>query len=574
MSISKIPSMVAFPLGAKSNNLLYFDVSSDPRPVDMKASYVEMEMSVSNLGDAGYHNLVIGQDGIMYSSGSAFFRQAKLTDSARGKIQDLNFVNVLSENLSHYQKSANEVVADSVFSGVGHRAPTGEVLSVFNNSYADQSPVIRATLSSLYPGTVGNSQVMPQEGDMEFRYLLEPSMPLLMRAIPAGVYEGDVSGGIAYDFAGEAGNGTVFDLGITGVNTPIAVGNFVEVSYSTDAGDTIDTQVRKVANVAGFSGSTPQAITLDLALEATAEPALTDISMKILSDSHKIKCNALTTTGANSTLTLSTGVNLAKNTDLNVGTKCHIHYHVYNTSTGSLSDEIVETKTLSTVNAPDAVVVSVVLDSPITVSANTDAVFVSIVPLYQNLPNAEWSVTGAHLVLYRRNIKPQKASKLLVGNFESTSIQMVDGLNRFLYTYKIKPNCFNAYVMTPSPTCLVAQRQGIKEYLMSVDNVPLTSIYVDSTDSSVHQDNIVRVFQNCQNGSVKLQNLRANRDREVTTEVEVCLYPAKVFSSMVAGEPNLQEENQRDRDLTVELLPESVTPKTNVFIFMEKWDEL
>jgi ribonuclease I len=109
---------------------------------------------------------------------------------------------------------------------------------------------------------------------------------------------------------------------------------------------------------------------------------------------------------------------------------------------------------------------------------------------------------------------------------------------------------------------------------MSVDNVPLTSIYVDSTDSSVHQDNIVRVFQNCQNGSVKLQNLRANRDREVTTEVEVCLYPAKVFSSMVAGEPNLQEENQRDRDLTVELLPESVTPKTNVFIFMEKWDEL
>jgi hypothetical protein len=43
---------------------------------------------------------------------------------------------------------------------------------------------------------------------------------------------------------------------------------------------------------------------------------------------------------------------------------------------------------------------------------------------------------------------------------------------------------------------------------------------------------------------------------------------------MVAGEPNLQEENQRDRDLTVELLPENVTPKTNVYIFMEKWDEL
>jgi hypothetical protein len=43
---------------------------------------------------------------------------------------------------------------------------------------------------------------------------------------------------------------------------------------------------------------------------------------------------------------------------------------------------------------------------------------------------------------------------------------------------------------------------------------------------------------------------------------------------MVAGEPNLQEENQRDRDLTVELLPETVTPRENVYIFMEQWAEI
>jgi hypothetical protein len=570
MSISKVPSNVAFPLGAKSANQLYFDVSPDPRPLDLKASYVEMEMTVSNLGDAGYHNLVVGQDGVMYSSGAAFFRQAKLTDSMRGRIQDLNFVNVLSENLSHYQKSANEIVADSVFSGVGHRSPSGEILSVFNNSYEDSLPVIRAQLSALYPGTVGNSQVMLQEGDMEFRFLLEPSMPLLMRAIPEGVYGGDVSGGAVYEFDDNEGTQVNFELGITGVNTPIAVNNFVEISYTYN-GTIEKTKVRKVAAVTPFSGITPQIIELDLAPDGAQE--MTNVEMKILSDSHKIKCNSLTS-GSSSTLTLSTGVNLAKNTDLNIGTKCHIHYHVYNTSTGAFSDEIVETKTLSNVNAPSDVVVSAVLDSEITLQTNETAVFISIVPLYQNLPDAVWNVQNAHLVLYRRNIKPQKASKLLVSNFESTSIQMVDGLNRFLYTYKIKPNCFNAYIMMPTATCLVSQRQGIKDYLMSVDAVPLTSIYVDSADSAVHQDNIVRTFQNCQNGPNKLQNLRANRDREVTTEVEVCLYPAKIFSSMVAGEPNLQEENQRDRDLTVELLPENVTPKTNVYIFMEKWDEL
>jgi hypothetical protein len=560
--------MVAFPL-SKNSNLLYFEAGQDPKPLDMKASYVEMELNLSGLGEAGNHNVVIGQDGVMYSSGAAFFRQAKLTDSARGRIQDLNFVNVLSENLAHYQQSANKVVADSVFSGVGHRAPDGSVVSIFNNSYSDENPVIRAPLSALFPGTVGSSQVFPQESDMEFRYLLEPSMPLLMRAIPSGVYQGDVSGGTVYEYKNAPGTQVALELGVTGIN-PMTAGDFVEVSYIYD-GTTPKTKTRRLASVTPWAGITGQLATVDLALDGAQ--TMSNIEMQILSDSHKIKCADLE--DSDTVLNLLDGVNLVKNTDLNIGTKCHIHYKIYNTVTGVFSDEIVETKTLIDVTNGVSYVESVELDSEITLATNEEAVFLSIIPLYQNLTDASWAVVNAHMVTYRRNMKPQKANKLLVSNYSSTSIQMVDGLNRFLYTYKIKPNCFNAYTITPTNTCLISQRNGINSYLMSVDNVPLTSIYVDNVpNSAVHQDNIVRTFQNCQNGNYKLQNLRSIRDREVTTEVEACIFPAKVFSSMVAGEPNLQEENQRDRDLTVELLPETVTPKTNVYIFMEQWAEI
>ena len=58
----------------KSVNQLYF-TTSDERPVDMKASYVELEMSLDTTTN---YNVVLGHDGLMYPP-SCLFRSAKLT---------------------------------------------------------------------------------------------------------------------------------------------------------------------------------------------------------------------------------------------------------------------------------------------------------------------------------------------------------------------------------------------------------------------------------------------------------------------------------------------------------------
>ena len=119
-SIRKYPAMVAFPK-TKYDNMLYFDVASENNQViDMAASYLELEMALYDGSGAAvqdWSNISLGHDGIQYNSAS-LFRSSKLSESRTGKvIQDLLYVNMLSNNLEYWTKGENRVVSDSLFSG-------------------------------------------------------------------------------------------------------------------------------------------------------------------------------------------------------------------------------------------------------------------------------------------------------------------------------------------------------------------------------------------------------------------------------------------------------------------------
>lgn len=570
MSISKIPSLVAMPLN-KSVNQLYF-TTSDERPVDMKASYVELELSVDTTNTT---NVVLGHDGLMYPP-SCLFRSAKLTKTQTGEVvQDLNYVNILDANLRHYSVGCNQVVADSIYSGAGHRTPQGEIVSIFNNSYPDQNPTLKVPLESLYPGSLGQSSVVPLgSGDVEFRYLLEPQYNVLMRAVPAGVYDStEYLGAGVTSFSNISSNSSTVSASALGV-----------ISNYTSGDNIIITGI--VNSVPSVYERTVNVVTADAGLTAgnftfsggviSASQALSQPEIYISEGTTApLSCKALpsaATTQSLTTLTLRTGY--AVNKDIYAGTDVIVHYDtilakidpdVNVVTTGlTLRTKIASTTATTTISAVELV-------APIALAASTGAVNIWIEPLYTNLDSNNWSVTSAHLVLYRRNLNV-KAQKMLVQNFESVNVQCVGGLNRFMYNYKTRVNTFNAYAFSPSNTNLYSVRQGIAQYLYSLDERPLTSIYIDTNPlSSVHQDNVMRCGAN--SPVYKIKNLRGNRDREIQSEIEPFVFPAKLFSSMINGEDNVQPEGQ-DRNLRLELVPTTVTQACNVFLFMEKHQEI
>jgi hypothetical protein len=560
MSISKIPSLVAMPIN-KTVNQLYF-TTSDERPVDMKASYVELEMSLDTTDN---YNVVLAHDGLMYPP-SCIFRSAKLTKTQTGEVvQDLNYVNVLDANMRHYSVGVNQVSADAIYSGAGHVTPQGTVVSIFNNDYPDQNPVLRVPLESLYPGSLGQSPVVPMgSGDVEFRFLLEPQYPVLMRAVPSGVYDQGTAGVSApYAFDNVNSTGTTLTASALGTIANFTSNDFVIIKGTIGGGGGADYWVRQVGVVTADVGATEGNFTFTPALSATQ--AVSGITVqKITSNTYVLGARAIETT--TNILTLNTSYSATK--DLRVGTNVKVHYDVVTASGGDIVPVVLST-TIATVSGTP--ITSVTLAANITLSSNQVAYNIWIEPLFTNLDSNNWSVVSAHLVLYRRNLKV-KAQKMLVQNFESVNVQCVGGLNRFMYNYKVRPNTFNAWAIQPTNTNLYGVRQGIAQYLFSLDERPLTSVYIDTNPlSAVHQDNVMRCGSN--SPVYKIKNLRGNRDTDINSVIEPIMFPAKLFSAMINGEDNVQPEGM-DKNLRIELVPTSVTEPCNVFLFMEKHQEI
>jgi hypothetical protein len=559
--IQKIMSRVAFPLN-RYNNQLVHDVYQEQGQIDMASSYLEMELTLDGVTD--YHNIVLGHDGLYYNP-SCLVRSAKLTEGTR-TLADLMYVNMLSNNLEYWSKGKNAVVADALYDGKGHVTQTGdEVLSVFNNTYEDTPyAVVKCPLSLLFPGTIGHSDLLPQSADMQFRYLLEPSYNVFQRAVGVNAYEGQSSTiSTAYAFANVANNVVLIPASALGTVANFTAGQEVIVEFVSNG---VQQAVsRTVASKIADNAPTIGSITLSSTLDAVN--AVTSITIKaVTANGASIKFNNLTATG--STITLTTP---AVNKDLNVNTKVKLEYVLVSADgTTATVDNFVSISSIA--YSSGTTISSITLSSPITCPTNGVVIHISIVPLYTNVTN-NWSLKNSHMVVYRKSVPLSAPAKMLVSDFDSVNVAMVGGLNRFFYTAKAKENAYNVYVLTPNTTNLFSQRETIKDYLIYVNNVPLTSIYVDST-SAVHNDNMIRTFSN--SSYYQPSSLKGYKDTEIPAEFEPSLFVGKLFQSVFKGEPHVLDMNYQDKDVKVELVAADgdVTGQKMVYVFFEKWCEV
>jgi len=559
--IQKIMSRVAFPLN-RYNNQLVHDVYNEAGQIDMASSYLEMELTLDGMTD--YHNVVLGQDGLYYNP-SCLVRSAKLTE-ANKVVADLMYVNMLSNNLEYFSKGRNSVIADALTDGKGHITQTSsEVLSVFNNTYQDTPyAVVKCPLSLLFPGTVGHSDLLPQSDDMQFRYLLEPQYNVFQRVVGVDAYKGQSSTvSTAYAFNGVALNVAVIPATAIGTVANFTPNQQVIVEFVSNSVQQCVS--RTVTTVTTDAGATPGSITLSAVLDAAN--AASSITIKAIgTNTASLKFNNLTTSGA--TITLTTPATVA---DLFVNTKVKLEY-MSASADGTITTVDNNVNVSSIAYSSGTTISTVTLNSSITVPTNGVVFNISIVPLYTNVSNA-WSLKNSHMIVYRKSVPLSAPLKMLVSDFESVNVSMVGGLNKFMYTAKAKQNAYNVYVLTPNESNLFSQRDVLKDYLIYVNNVPLTSIYVDST-SAVHNDNMVRTFSNSQ--YYQLSSLRGYKDTEITPEFEPSLFVGKLFHSLMKGEPHVLDMNEQDKDVKVELVAAdgTTTSQKMIYIFFEKWCEV
>jgi hypothetical protein len=566
-SIKKVQSLVAFPL-TKASNQLTFHVGNENGQIDMKSSYLELEMTLDGLTSASdYRNVVLGQDGLYYNS-SALVRDAKLTESRSGKyISDLVYVNMLSNNLEYFSKGCNNVVSDALYDGKGHAGVTSQVVSVFNNDYPDQFPVVRCPLSLLYPGSIGDADLYPQQDDLQFRYLLEPQYNVFMRAVKAGAYLPSAVSTVGTEYAWSNINANIVQASpsAVGVVANFAIGDKIVISGIMNA-----QHVSFVRTITGKVADAPPAIgdiTWVGALSTTQ--ALSDVTIAKLTagTAGTVMFNDLTTSGAVLTSTTPTQASV----DIVAGTTVRATYTAVDEYGVATSVTTVPLQVQSVAGTPSNSTVTLAVS--LTVPTRGFITGLSLVPLYTNLTN-NWSLKNAHLILYRRNVPLAPQNKMLVSNFESVNVAMVGGLNRFMYTAKAHNNSYNVYCLTPSQTNLFSTRENIGEYQISVDNIPLTTIYIDSNGSAVHLDNMMRTLSNSPYYQPK--NLSQNRDKEIVSEYKPTMFPGKIFHSLMKGEPHVLPFEEPDRDIKIELIAEAgqTTPQKMVYIFFEKWAEV
>lgn len=569
MSITRNPSLNSFPLTKTGNNQLNFLVSMDERPIDMASSYVELEVDIPALSDK--HNVSLGHDGYQYEP-SCFFRNVQLEDSGRGKLAHTNYINILNENLKYIATSENDKLSEAIYNGAAHPNPNAEgvkqheLVSVFNNEYPDLYPTIRVPVSSLIKGELSES-LYQQKGDLTLRTILEPSYPLLQRAVEAQAYNGTVAAsGVVYNIQDTVGNDTtLITQGITVIPADLDVNQ-----YALIVGEIDGVLVSSVRKMTAIGATAPNfQITLDQAVSASVD-VFDNILIQGIVDTHEIQCNDLSASG--SVLTLKTGYSSLKDIrkTANEATRIKVNYMVYDEDSQVVVMESVE-RTVSSLSIVSQEITTITLDSQLVLPAGAQKlIFISVEPLYTNLDSFNWQIMNSHLVLYRRNQKVKEGKQMLVSSFESAVVQCVANLDRFVYRLPaLNNNTFNAYVFTPTSTNMISQRQNFSSYLISVDELQLTSIYLE-TDSVLHKENVLRVFSN--SPTEKPMNLKTNRDYYIakTEDIKQTVITGKVFSSMLGGEMNVQPMGQ-NRTLKIDLEATPSTTQTNIYIFSEKW---
>lgn len=572
--IQKYPTDVAMPL-TKNKNQLKFNVNQENGQIDMNSSYLELELNIVDSTGAqvtDLNDVVLGRDNIMYGP-TCIVRDSKLYGTKSGKkYQELNYVNILMQNLNYWTQGKNEIKANTLWNGMGAKVQDGSVLSIFNNTYQDENPTLRVPLKELYPGSIGNSDMFPADEDLTFTYFLEPYYRIL-QSLSSSNYVAPVQAS-AVDPQPDNKNFTSGGQA-SSVLTPEALGQLVGYAQgqyvSVPAGDVAN--IFKITNITADAGQTIGSITLDGQVTAGAVTLGTVYPVNMITTAGTVACNDVAGAGAPiSSVTVTT-----QNQAPAVGSKVQVSYYFY--VPGMVGTDFTTLQLSSYVTVTNVQAGVVTLSAPIytsNLSANSKLYGVTIDKLTgQNLDTYDWQVVNAHLVLYRRNVPMVPNKNMLVSNFESMNVQIVPGIDKFFYTFLTDKSCYNAYGFVPTGSNLYSQAQGIGTYQFSVDGKPLTSLYMD-TSSSLHEDNMLRALSNSPYYPCK--NLNQDRDDEEApnpTSVNPLMYPAKVYQSMLKGEPVVNSE-PGNLNLKLEIVPESgqTTPAGNVYLFCEKYQEL
>jgi hypothetical protein len=568
MSITRNPSINSFPVN-KTNNQLNFLVPMDERPIDMLSSYVELEVDIPTL--ANKRNVCLGQDGFQYEP-SCFFRSVKLEDAGRGVVTQTNYINVLNENLKYISCSENDKLSESIYNGGAHNNPNApfasahELVSVFNNAYPDSPyPVIRCPVSSLIKGELGES-LYQQKGNLTLSTNLEPSYQLFSRLVEGFVYDGTVEATGVIELQDTVGNDlTLLTQGITAAPADLAVNQYALITGELDGAS-----ISSIRKMTAIGATAPNfQITIDQAVSSSTDP-FTDITIQGIVDNHEIRCNDLTQSQA--TLTISSATPYSKTKDIYYSstekTKVKVNYMVYNAaSTQVVMESVLRTVVDGTVSGDN--LATIVLDQQLVLpSSGQKLIFISVEPIGTNLVR-DYEIRNSHLVLYRRNQKVKEGKQMVVSSFASNAVQCVANLDRFVHSVPaLSNNCFNAYVLTPTATNMISQRQNFTQYLLSVDELQLTQIYLELT-SVLHKENVLRTFSN--SPTEKPMNLKTNRDRYIAKSGEITqeLVVGKIYSSMLNGDMNIQPMGN-SRTLKIDMEATS-TLATNVLIFTEQY---
>jgi hypothetical protein len=568
-SIKKLMSSNAMPLN-KRNNILTYNIGQEAGQMDMKASYVELQLTLDGITD--YEGIVLGNGGLLYNPAS-LFRRAGLRESYTGKVlQNLTFVNILSQNLDYYSKGCNQIRADTLFSGAGILSPDGtNYKSIFSNDYSDK-PVgdyyLRVPLQLLFPGSIGDSDMLPQQSDWTFDFLLEPQYKCFMRAYPAKYSAGAIVTGDATPAASanpQPAGCTVWNVG-AGLGVQFPVGSLVLCNYT-------------VGGVAFSKHNYVTAVNVDALTFANALDAGTTVTalvIKRITNSFILQLNNFAASGVQFTLTNPT----PQIGGLNVGTAIKISYDVLNAD-GTLTATVVNDIVAALPVNGQGLLTGITGTTGINLAAGTFAVNLRVSLTTVDLPN-DYSVRSAHMVVYRRMVPMVSPQSMLVTNFESVNVAMVGGTNKFSYTIKMDTNTYNAFVLTPSDSNMYSTRSDngtetdtkiIGSYLYYVDEKPLTNIILDA-NSSPHNENVVKTFSNSE--CYPLANLRKQRDVEFKTDIVPFLFPSKIFPAQAKGEINDQPFDGKDRNLKIDLYASdgATTPLKQVFIFLEKYDRV
>ena len=318
------------------------------------------------------------------------------------------------------------------------------------------------------------------------------------------------------------------------------------------------------------------ALTFANALDAGT--TVTGLTIKKITNSFLLQLNNFALTGTVFTITTP----LVTPPGLVVGSKIKISYDVLNAN-GTLTPTVVDdvVSALPNDGGDPAKLTGITGTTGVTLAAGTYAVNVRVALTTQNI-DGDYSVNSAHMVVYRRNVPMTSPQNMLVTNFESVNISMVEGINKFSYTVKMDTNTYNAFILTPSNTNMYSTRSDngtetdnkmITSYLYYVDEKPLTNIILQA-NSSAHYENVVKTFQNSE--IYPLRNLRKQRDVEFKTDIVPFVFPSKIFPSIAKGEMNVQPEGEPNRNLKIDLYADDgkVTPLKSVFIFLEKYDRV